>query len=230
MFWLCTRTRTDVLACTMRRGVKNPRNLPSHAHSNGQGKRIKKSTIVRLQEIHQVLEDLRRRFNALPEYRTEYESVSTPKLRAIMVGPSDYEVWKVAERILIKCKNMSAREALPSSVVRQFNALAERAPFTFIIQQRQEKGARQTLLAFAPQMRSRWNVYRATQLLWAVLQHPGRARLKRCPACKQWFVDSVKNSTKQYCSTGCKWKWWDRERRREAGHQHQRKGTTRKKA
>ncbi len=58
----------------------------------------------------------------------------------------------------------------------------------------------------------------ALRLLWFVLQNPLRHRLKRCPKCAQWFVDSTRNNSKARCSLICTAKWWDRARRREAGH------------
>jgi hypothetical protein len=61
-------------------------------------------------------------------------------------------------------------------------------------------------------------------LLWlSYFQREGWKRLKRCPQCKKWFVDETKNRMKVHCSEQCKWQWWNREKRSEAGHKHQKK-------
>ena len=42
--------------------------------------------------------------------------------------------------------------------------------------------------------------------------------LKRCPVCNKWFIDETKNKVKKRCSNHCTWLWWNRSRRKEAGH------------
>jgi hypothetical protein len=44
------------------------------------------------------------------------------------------------------------------------------------------------------------------------------ARVKRCPNCDRWFVDITSNIAMQRCSAWCTNRWWDRARRRKAGH------------
>ena len=64
----------------------------------------------------------------------------------------------------------------------------------------------------------------ALLLLWtSYFQREGWKRLKRCPQCKKWFVDETKNRMKVHCSKQCKWQWWNREKRWEAGHKYQKK-------
>jgi hypothetical protein len=43
-------------------------------------------------------------------------------------------------------------------------------------------------------------------------------RLKRCPVCRAWFVDTSKNKVTARCSARCTAQWWSRSRRKEAGH------------
>ncbi len=55
--------------------------------------------------------------------------------------------------------------------------------------------------------------------LWLFyFQDFGWLRLKRCLLCQAWFVDSSKNRSTARCSDACTWKWWSRNRRKEAGH------------
>lgn len=55
--------------------------------------------------------------------------------------------------------------------------------------------------------------------LWLFyFQDFGWLRLKRCQFCQIWFVDTSKNRSTARCSDPCTWKWWDRNRRKSAGH------------
>lgn len=45
-----------------------------------------------------------------------------------------------------------------------------------------------------------------------------RDRLKRCPECQIWFVDTTRNGSMKRCSTACTNKWWTLERRQQARH------------
>lgn len=59
----------------------------------------------------------------------------------------------------------------------------------------------------------------AIYLLWLYFfKDRGWERLKRCPQCGKWFVDTSSNKNKSRCSMECTWKWWDRPKRKEAGH------------
>lgn len=44
----------------------------------------------------------------------------------------------------------------------------------------------------------------------------GWERLKPCPICHIWFVDTSKNRSTARCSSACTWKWWSRSRRKQA--------------
>lgn len=55
--------------------------------------------------------------------------------------------------------------------------------------------------------------------LWLFyFQDFGWLRLKRCSFCQTWFVDTSKNRSTERCSDPCTWKWWNRNRRKTAGH------------
>jgi hypothetical protein len=43
----------------------------------------------------------------------------------------------------------------------------------------------------------------------------GWERLKNCPVCGTWFVDTSKNRATARCSEPCTWRWWSRQRRKE---------------
>lgn len=43
----------------------------------------------------------------------------------------------------------------------------------------------------------------------------GWLRLKRCPVCRTWFVDTSKNKSTRRCSEKCTWRYWSRDRRKE---------------
>ena len=49
-------------------------------------------------------------------------------------------------------------------------------------------------------------------------------RLKNCPVCHNWFVDMSKNRVTARCSSECTAQWWNRDRRKEAGHTLKTKG------
>lgn len=51
----------------------------------------------------------------------------------------------------------------------------------------------------------------------------GWLRLKRCLQCKDWFVDATLNKSAVRCSIGCNSLWWNRKRRAEKNHTHQKK-------
>ena len=55
--------------------------------------------------------------------------------------------------------------------------------------------------------------------LWRFyFQDKGWERLKRCPQCRKWFVDTIRNKNKIRCSRQCTDKWWDFRRRKHVGH------------
>lgn len=178
----------------------------------------KRRNIVRALPLVPALEALAHGLNALPGYGGRNQK--TDSLRRKMVGLSDHEAWKAAERILRACKNLSIGSPLPQQVLKHFEELTEDAPVRLTLRS-----------AFiVPHDERGMNVYRVARLLWATLPYPDRVRLKQCDTCQRWYVDVTKNKKKRWCSESCKWKWWDRKRRREANHKRQRKGTTRKKA
>ena len=55
--------------------------------------------------------------------------------------------------------------------------------------------------------------------LWLFyFQDYGWERLKPCPVCHHWFVDTSKNKKTARCSSACTWKWWSRDRRKKMHH------------
>ena len=61
--------------------------------------------------------------------------------------------------------------------------------------------------------------------------NPQWRRLKRCPRCRVWFVDTTRNMQKKRCSAQCTWRSWNRARRKAAGHsQYQQRTRDRHKA
>jgi len=46
-------------------------------------------------------------------------------------------------------------------------------------------------------------------------------RLKRCGACERWFADLTRNRSQRRCSLACTQRFWNRDRRRVAGHPSQ---------
>ena len=70
---------------------------------------------------------------------------------------------------------------------------------------------------------------KAVRYLWEYFRLPDRRRLKRCAeeACGKWFVDYTRPGNGRRCSKECTWRWWNRNRRQEAGHESQRRGRQR---
>lgn len=55
----------------------------------------------------------------------------------------------------------------------------------------------------------------AVYSLWLYFfREGGWERLKRCPQCGRWFVDSSRNKNKKRCSPECTWDWWNWSRRK----------------
>jgi hypothetical protein len=55
-------------------------------------------------------------------------------------------------------------------------------------------------------------------LWWYYFPKNSGTRLKRCPVCRSWFVDTSKNRVTARCSSACTALWWSRDRRKAAGH------------
>ncbi len=178
----------------------------------------KQRNFVRVLPLVPALEALAHGLNALPNYGGRNQK--TDSLRRRMEGPSDYEVWKAAEQIVRECKDLPSRSSLPPHVLSKFEELTEDAPVKLTL-------GSPFIAPRYPQWKE--NAYHVARLLWGTLLHADRVRLKQCDTCQRWYVDVTKNKKKRWCSESCKWKWWSRRRRYEADHEHQRKGTPRKK-
>lgn len=55
-------------------------------------------------------------------------------------------------------------------------------------------------------------------LWWYYFRGKGWTRIRRCPVCFSWFVDTSKNRVTVRCSSACTAKWWSRDRRKNANH------------
>lgn len=67
--------------------------------------------------------------------------------------------------------------------------------------------------------------------LWEWFGHPEWRRLKRCPECEKWFVDTTRPRNAQRCGNICTWRWNNRSRAAQAlrrGSRGQRRGGARK--
>jgi hypothetical protein len=59
----------------------------------------------------------------------------------------------------------------------------------------------------------------ALGLLWqSYFLENGWRRLKNCPVCHKWFVDHTSDMRKARCSDPCTNRWWNYDRRKEAGY------------
>jgi len=113
--------------------------------------------------------------------------------------------------------NPSKRIPLPGYAISTFNRWARRNPVTLKVWIDENE---RIVAGLDPKTQSESPLL----LLWlSYFQREGWKRLKRCPQCKKWFVDETKNRMKVHCSEQCKWQWWNREKRSEAGHKHQKK-------
>lgn len=136
-------------------------------------------------------------------------------------GP-DYQKWQQIEHIFEMMTGQSARKrsffdgiAVPDLAVNVFNDLARNNPVILEIYGEGPKSTfkvTQSYKAFtdmSAMLLTVWKYY---------FGDFGWKLIKRCPLCKKWFVDESKNNNKLRCSEDCTWKWWNRSRRKEAGH------------
>ncbi|MFH1756537.1 MAG: CGNR zinc finger domain-containing protein [Pseudomonadota bacterium] len=105
--------------------------------------------------------------------------------------------------------------ASPAFAIELFNDLVKEYPIPLKLKVQKRSGK----IEVFPD-RSELNLIQETLLLlWEnYFKNEGWHRLKRCPTCEKWYVDESKNRTKEWCSYHCKWSWWTRARRKEAGH------------
>jgi hypothetical protein len=100
--------------------------------------------------------------------------------------------------------------------VSEFNRLARMHPVPLKLWLRRSKKGR---LEIVPSLEPSSHEQLSLCFLWEdFFSNRGWERLKRCPRCGKWFPDKTKNRSKKRCSAKCTARWWNRSRRREAGH------------
>lgn len=104
----------------------------------------------------------------------------------------------------------------PLFAINHFNDLAKKHPVTLQVSVSKTESGQ---LITSPTHTGDTLTANMLILLWeCYFQGNGYERLKRCPVCKKWFVDETKNKSQIYCTNHCGNLWWDRPRRKEAGH------------
>ncbi len=119
--------------------------------------------------------------------------------------------WEMAEKIV--------EEKSLSKQIGRFNEWAKKYPVELVIE---KDGKLPRPFESSPSEQAN-----ALLHLWRYyFRDEGWIRLKRCPQCKEWFVDSTRNRSAIRCSVGCNDLWWSRNRRKKANHKHQKVGGT----
>ena len=146
--------------------------------------------------------------NELPDQRAQVVESDCPSH-----VKDEVAAWERAERIVT---------AQPlAQAVEMFNSEARACPMHLQVELVQDE----TSTFIASQERHgdrRGDVLR--YLWWYYFPKNEWRRLKNCPVCQSWFVDTSKNRVTVRCSSACTAKWWNRDRRKEAGHTHTQKG------
>jgi hypothetical protein len=103
----------------------------------------------------------------------------------------------------------------PAFAIQTFNDLAKKNPVTLGVTGRKISSK----LEVIPDQQKPTTTSWVLLLLWEYyFKGDGWKRIKRCPICEKWFVDETTNRTKIRCSEHCTAVWWNRSRRKEAGH------------
>jgi len=107
----------------------------------------------------------------------------------------------------------------PLFAINHFNDLAKKNPVTLQVSVGKTKSGQ---LIPLPTHKGDTSTATMLILLWeCYFQGNEYERLKRCLRCKKWFVDETRNKSQKYCTHHCGDLWWDRPRRKEAGHDSQ---------
>jgi hypothetical protein len=140
------------------------------------------------------------------------------------------EFRPLVRQVVTACAGRLPMSPIPKAASAPFNRLADGAPFRFSLQpagayeqlvalQRGEHrlalwpGTDCGLMIACPDARAH-----VVKLLVDYFGHASPERLKGCPLCGRWFVDQTRNNVRLRCSLACTWRWWNRDRRRRAGH------------
>jgi len=139
--------------------------------------------------------------NQLPGQRAQCQEPDCPEHIK-----EEVHTWEFAERVVTQSLAQG---------VELFNAEARHTPM--FLQVEHVQGEASTFLASC-EMRDdrRGDVLR--HLWWYYFHAKVGVRLKRCPVCQNFFVDTSKNRVTVRCSTACTDEWWTRARRKDAGH------------
>lgn len=118
----------------------------------------------------------------------------------------EVEAWELAERIVSQPL---------AQAVDLYNGEARKLPM--LVQVELVQGETSTFLASQEKHGDRrGDVLR--HLWWYYFPKNDWRRLKNCPVCRNWFVDTSKNRVTARCSSECTAHWWSRDRRKAAGH------------
>jgi hypothetical protein len=132
-------------------------------------------------------------------------------------------VWRGVENIISKVTDAPTRKEKRKqlvSAVRSFDELAQKYPMPLRIIQVGDDIEEQIKLvkAFPNESPTREMEVALRMLERAFFRGDGWERLKRCPQCNRWFIDTSRNKRKERCSKSCTDRWWSRDRRKEARH------------
>jgi hypothetical protein len=146
--------------------------------------------------------------------------------------PMAEQLRPLARQVVTACVGRPPTAPVPRAAAVPFNRLASATPFTFSLAPRggaydqlvASRGGEQHRLLLNPGSESGLMISCAdwrgqvVKLLVDYFGHASPERLKCCAQCGRWFVDQTRNNIRLRCSRACTWRWWSRERRREAGH------------
>jgi hypothetical protein len=104
---------------------------------------------------------------------------------------------------------------VPPATAERFNAMADKAPLHYVVGAWRPKDAKHFFFTSGSV-----SVYLRTNSgrgAWVIrlarfLVNPQRARLRRCPACRRWFVDETRNKSARRCSRECTITWSNAQR------------------
>ncbi len=135
----------------------------------------------------------------------------------------EQEAWRKAEVIILLMKDLQPEvdpalvtKNRPELAIKSFNLLAKKHPLPLMVRRIQRPQGGFNIYP-APRRETPMQ-YAIFLLAYYFFSERGWERLKKCPQCGIWFVDSSKNRRKERCSEECTNKWWSWGRRKEAHH------------
>ncbi len=120
---------------------------------------------------------------------------------------------------VIEATRNIAHPKVSGEVVRLFNALADEAPLHYVLGWRPKDAGQFIITIGGGAVSVRSSTPRAVwvTLLADFLINPQRDRLRRCPVCKQWYVDQTRNRSALRCSRKCTITWSNAHRSQKSG-------------